>query len=200
MFRWLSVLLVFLPMMAESSPVQPPELGIQAPGAQSGTIHVDPDRPTAGKRFRGVWFTPENGIKTLVAYNAHSIWAQFDGQTVSVSGEEYVPQGQAIQAPHFRIHRLTVTDPNATGHYISAGPETERSGTLTLARGEPGSKMANETWWVFRTGGMQYQLLNPGRWTLTQGEVTLRAHDVQRSPFSAHMSGPSLWVTTLKRR
>jgi len=199
MLRQLFFAFLVLPFSACAEPTVEPFILPPPPGALEGSIQVDPPNPDGGKKFQGVWFVTADGTKKLVAYNARSIWAQFEGKAVTVTGADYIPNGQAITADHFRIDHLKVTNEQEATLYVSAGPETKMQGTMHLNRGEPGSKMANETWWVFSSGGLNYQILNPVGWRLKRPEVTLTAHRVERSPFSAHMSGPSLWVNLLER-
>ena len=168
-------------------------------GSLLGIIEVDPKDSDDGKKLQGVWLVSADGKKLLVAYNTRSLWAQFEGKTVSVTGESYTPSGQAMTADHYRIESLKVTPPEKATLYVSAGPEIKLQGTMQLVKGEPGSKMADERWWVFNSGGLTYQILNHAGWRLKKPEVTLTAHRVERSPFSAHMSGPSLWINKLER-
>ena len=198
MFRHLFFALLAVPFTACAEPPVDPFILPPPPGALTGTIQVDAPNPNGGKKFQGVWLVAKDGKKQLVAYNTRSVWAQFNNQAVTVTGESYIPSGQAITADHYRIESLTVTQPNDTTLYVSAGPETKLQGTLSLSTGEPGSKMAGSTWWVFQSGGIQYQLLNPSGLDLKASDVTLTAHRVDRSPFSAHMTGPSLWVVKLE--
>ena len=198
MFRRILLTILITPFTACAEPTVEPFVIPPPPGALEGTIQVDPPNPNGGKKFQGVWFVTSDGNKKLVAYNTRSVWAQFEGKAVSVNGADYIPNGQAITADHFRIDHLKVTNAQDATLYVSAGPETKMQGTMYLNTGEPGSKMADSTWWVFSSGGLQYQILNDGGWRLEKPEVTVTAHRVERSPFSAHMPGPSLWVTKLE--
>ena len=163
MFRWMSVLLVFLPMMAESSPVHPPELGIQAPDALSGTIHVDPDRPTAGKRFRGCsskWSQNPRGLQyTPSGHSLMDRQSLFPVRSTCRKAKRFKPHW-----PHSSSHDRTI--PMRLRTMSALGP---RPSALVPHLGARGTGR-----WPTKRGG-SFVLGNavpnpqPRRWTLTQG-------------------------------
>ena len=136
MLRYIFYLFLILSSCSESK-VDPFDL-IPSLDAQNGTIMVDPPDSKGGKEFQGVWFITTDGTKKLVSYSTRSVWAQFDGKAVTVTGESYFPQGQSIVADHFRITRLKLQKTNDAALYVSVGPETKMHGTMQLSKGEAG--------------------------------------------------------------
>ena len=175
-----------------------PELGLPpSPDATPATVRVDPE-PSGTKKFQGVWLERKGGERQVIAYNTRSIWAQFDGKEVLVTGQVYQPPGQSISAEHFRVNTLTVADPQNAGLYTGVGPSQEMTGKIEVETGTPGSKMGGETWRTFNTGSMSFQLANPSAFKQWKGTFVIQARSVNRSPFTAHMPGPTLWVESVK--
>ena len=170
----------------------PNGLDLQDPNAThvSGVIEIDPQ--PGGKKFQGVWLVQDDTSKLLLAYRPYGWLKAFEGETVRVSGERYQPEGQSIGADHFRVFEIKVSGEVASQLWISAGREVTREGTFSVQSGEPGSKMADDAWMTFSAGGLSYQLANSGDWKPGAAKVTGRP--IERSPFTAHMPGPTLWV------
>lgn len=195
MTKILSLLSLFATPAAAGPSLEPgsPQIG---PDANPATVRVDPE-PSGAKKFQGVWLERKDGGRQLIAYNTRSLWAQFDGKEVYVTGEVYQPPGQSISAEHFRVDTLTVADLQTAVLYTGAGPLREMTGVIEVETGSPGSKMGGETWRMFNSGGMSYQLANPVAFKKWKGTFTVQARDVNRSPFSAHMAGPTIWVESV---
>jgi hypothetical protein len=188
--------LLFVATSACAEPPLHPSIPVAKSDGATATVRVD---PTPGaKRFQGVWLESADGSKQLIAYNKRSVWAQFEGQTVVVTGAPYQPEGQSISADHFRVETLSLADSSAATLYTSVGPIKALTGDLTLQSGSPGSKMAGQSWWVFSSGGLSYQLANPSAVKGQAGAITVKARRIERSPFTAHMPGPLLWIESVK--
>jgi hypothetical protein len=156
-------------------------------------VEIDP-KP-GGKRFQGVWLVREGLPKLLVDYRRRSLWLAFEGKAVEVQGEPYEPEGQAIQAPHFRVHGLTLSDAEAATSWIGFGPEQELEGRFELREGEPGSKSEGVSTLVFVTSESSWEVLNPE--PAMEGTASVKARSVDRSATAAHATGPALWVRSV---
>lgn len=154
---------------------------------------VQPDDRARGKRFRGVWFTPADGEKSVVSYTAGPFWEVFHGQQVRLTGEPKIPNGQALVAPHLEVHTLELVEPTPDVPLVRAGPERTFTGQRVVVEGPDGAK------------ARQYSVLQTDdqRWLIAGGfdvlpapgtPVTVRAREVERSPFVAHITGPTLWI------
>ena len=132
MMKNLFFYLAFLPITACAEPDVDPFTLPPSPDALQGNIQVDPHNPNGGKKFQGVWLVTSDGQKKLLAYNTQSVWAQFDGKSVLVTGADYVPDGQAYSATHYRIDSLKVDAAQDEALYVSVGPKKSLKGTLTL--------------------------------------------------------------------
>ncbi len=177
------------PMLLD--PVPPPDmLTFRA------TLEID--KEPGGKRFQGVWLVREDGERWVVDYRARDHWKPFEGATVEAVGRTWSPQGQAISATHFRVHSLRVK-PDAGTAWVYLGPEQKLSGRFEIRLGQAGSKLSGESWPVFiATGGGSYQLANEVTLKDKPGKrVEVTARPVERSPFTAHMPGPTLWILSI---
>lgn len=177
------------PTAASAAPAEEAELDFTA----TLTIDAEP----GGKRFQGVWLREENGKSWLVAYRKREPWTWFEGQQVEVSGRPYSPdpRAQQILADHIHVVSLRLTEQaiEAGADPIGLGPSTEMTGTFTQHTGKAGSKIEGQTWTTFEVEGqgMPYQVRNAdGR----EGEQTIRARVVSRSPYVARMGGDEIWV------
>ncbi len=166
----------------------------------SASVAIDA-RPR-GKRFQGVWLRPEGGevSRYLVAYRASPWWRPFEGQRVDVVGSPWTPdpRTQHIMAEHFRVHSLTVADPNAqpTPRWVKMGPKKRYIGTFQRRSGDPGSKSAGDRWTVFvAEGGLSFALASPEPGADGLGtRQAISARLLTPSPFAAGRAGPAMWV------
>jgi len=161
------------------------------------TVQIDP-KP-GDKAFQGVWLAREDGERWVIAYRAEPWFQPFEGQRVRVTGERFIPEGQAIMAPHFRVDTLRrvdegKADPSASP-VIGLGPEQQLEGVFEDRVGAPGTKLEGEPYRVFTASGGESFLLShapedaqPGR------RVLIRARAVELSPYMARRGGPTLWV------
>ncbi|MBW1878903.1 MAG: hypothetical protein JRI25_12375 [Deltaproteobacteria bacterium] len=157
-------------------------------------LTVDPE--PGYKHFQGVWLEREDGDRWVIDYRARDCWTPFDGHRVRVVGEQYQPEGQAIGAIHFRVETLEVLDPMSMTSLVSVGPEKALTGRMARVSGEPGTKMEGSSYLVFTASdGTGYQLINPTAVSDHVGtQVSITARPVERSPYSTHMPGPTLWI------
>ncbi len=179
--------------------VQSPDpLGLTPPAADAFEAVVRVDEKPGGKRFQGVWLERAEGPRLLIEYRALGCWTPFAGEKVSVTGASYSPEGQSIQAAHFKVATMELVDKSKPIRFISVGPVQELTGKFGLGQGAPGSKMADSTWDVFSGGGSSYLIANPseiGKLTSQPAKVTAR--EVVRTPFSTHMGGRVLWLLSV---
>lgn len=190
------LVLVLLPALALAQPLKPtdplapPDSSL---AAFEATVAID-SKP-GGKRFQGVWLKKDDGGRLLIEYRALGCWTPFDGHRVKVTGKSYTPKGQAIMAAHFTVSTLEIVDPSKPVAFTHVGPIQTIDGQFSTAEGSVGSKMEGSTWAVFTGGGMSYQIANPARIkTAANGPAEVVARAVTRSPFTAHMPGPMLWL------
>ncbi len=170
-------------------------------GMQTFRATVEIDAKPGGKRLQAVWLVHENGERWVIDYRAREFWKPFEGTTVDAAGKVYAPQGQAIGATHFRVHSLGL-DPNtdSSAPWTWIGPESQAHGKFHLKQGAPGSKSADTSWPVFVSEeGRSYQLANAVELDGLLGvPVTIEARPIERSPFVAHMPGPTLFVMSVE--
>ncbi len=163
----------------------------------TGTLRIDAE--PGGKRFQGVWFTPDGAEEAfLIAYRAEPIWVGFEGQRVEVAGERYSPEGQAIMAPHLRVLALWPADGPGAGIHEWLGPRTKLQGRFVYDTGDPGSKSEGERWLTFQTDSGTFLTSGEvpdasaiGR----QVEVTGRRYEPSR--FITRLGGNYLWVANI---
>ena len=194
----MSVLLVFLPMMAESSPVHPPELGTGSRRAIRNHS-CGPRPPYCRKAVSRRLVPPENGSKpswlTMHTPSGHSLMDRqslFPVRSTSHKDKRFKPHTFA-----FIVSRSPI--PMRLRTISALGPRPSARVPHLGARGTGLQDGQRNVVGVLQLGNA-VPTPQPRPLDVDTGEVTLRAHDVQRSPFSAHMSGPSLWVTGLERR
>ncbi len=173
-----------------------PEPLIPAPSAESADSAESPFTATVERDDANhTWLVRQDGQRWRVDEDDGALWSAFAGRRVELSGARVDgPAGET----RFRVDRLTTSDEDAVWREL--GPARRRKGTISIAAGEPGSKMADETWPIFTpaSGGPSYQLANHVELAGLVGRpVELRARTITRSPFTAHMPGPTLWVLEL---
>ncbi|MFT3775729.1 MAG: hypothetical protein QM820_61060 [Minicystis sp.] len=154
------------------------------------------DAQPQDKKFQGVWLERGDGEKWVVAYRPEGWLRGFEGKRVSVAGERYEPQGQAIMATHFRVHTIRVLDERAVDapFFVEVGPERKMAGRFVERVGEKGTKLEGEKYTVFEADdGVAYGLANAVEATAGV-RVRVRARPVVVSPFVARRGGPSLWI------
>ncbi len=180
-------------------PLQPTDpLALKPAEGEAFEAVLRVDEKPGGKRFQGVWLERAKGPKLLIAYRALGCFTPFAGHRVAVTGEAYVPQGQAIGASHFRVRTMKLVDATKPVTFVSVGPEQALSGRFGMAQGAPGSKMADSTWPVFSAGGASFQIANPSVIADAAGKAAkVTAREVVRSPFMTHMGGRVLWLLSV---
>lgn len=182
------------PMPIEPSP--DPLARPDPAAAFEAVVRVD-EKP-GGKRFQGVWLERADGPRLLISYRADGCWTPFAGEKVRVTGAAYTPEGQAIGAEHFRVATMELVDRTKPIRFVSVGAERELTGKFGLGQGAPGSKMADSTWDVFSADGSSYQIANPSLIGELSGHpAKVKAREVVRTPFSAHMGGRVLWLVSV---
>lgn len=153
------------------------------------------DAQPGGKQFQGVWLERDDGERWVIDYRPRACWRPLEGLRVSAVGSTYMPPGQAIYATHFEVSMLQVVDPTPEAQLVAIGPEQTMTGTLQTATGSAGSKSAGSSWLVFKSdAGTSWTLYNPSALDVTTGSITLTGRMVERSPYSAHTTGPQLCV------
>jgi len=161
------------------------------------TIDVAP----GAKKFQGVWLVHGDGTRWVVDYRARQLWSWFADREVIVTGETYAPQGQAINAVHFRVETLRFAAATmGLGPYRAMGPELELAGTFARDSGTPGSKAAGSSWPVFvGDDGTRYHVVGDDTLELRSASavrVKARVLDPDMS-YTARMSGPDLWIVSI---
>jgi len=171
---------------------------VTAPSEIHATLRIDPS--PGAKRFQGVWLEYADGTRWVVDYRARELWTWFANHPVIVTGEQYAPEGQAINAVHFRIDTMRFAVPEyGRGPYLTMGPEQIVHGTLVRDSAPPGSKAAGSSWPAFvGEDGTRYLVLGEelvGR----SGPVRVRARVlVPDMSYTARTSGPDLWVVAIE--
>lgn len=160
----------------------------------------EPPPQAPGKPFIGVRLERDDGTDLVVAYGSDSLWAAFDGQRVEATGHPYVPEGQALMAPHFRIETLRVVDEGAA--LLAVGPERSMEGTFVVHTVPRGRKRAGER-------VVEFVERNGTRWNLEHSPspppldrpVQIRARRVDPNwAYAARMAGRYLWVVEVTAR
>lgn len=185
--------------------VKPPEASqperggaTQPPAADErrATVRIDP--APSHKRFQGVWLELDGGARWLIDYRTNEMWRAFEDRAVLVTGRCYEPAGQAIGATHFEVERMRFADgrrPDAP--ILALGPETRMRGVFAELAYPAGSKLAGETYLVFRDdGGVEHRPFGAERGRLRLGErVAIDARPVERNlAYTAGPGGPHLWL------
>jgi len=165
------------------------------------TATVRIDQEPGSKRLQGVYLARDDGESWVVAYRPHPWLVPFEGREVEVTGETYVPEGQALLATHFRLETLRLVDPLCGVDPIALGPITVLEGRLVARSGEPGTKSEGQGWTVLEVAGVDHELFNPSAVGEEDGaEIVVRARPVERSPVVTHRDGRWLWVLKAEAR
>ncbi len=156
------------------------------------------DAKPGGKKFQGVWLVKADGSKMVIDYRANGLWRPFENQKVAVTGMVYIPRGQAIGAKHFRVETINIVDKQSTARFIALGPRKLIEGEFGTHTIKAGAKAGGQTYTIFKSkGGTTYQVMNPDK--AEKGPVKVRARSVTRSPFTAHVGGPALWIINVTK-
>jgi len=179
------------------------------PAQSSGPAHTERverfealltiDEKPGAKKFQGVWLEREDGERFVVSYRVHPWFEGFAGHRVKVTGERYEPKGQAIMAPHFRVHTLEIAgDPKEAPmpSVLRLGAETKLRGEFEVRTVSSGAKGAGERYQVFVSdAGTTYYVtgsIEPG---LMGKQVDIVGRESEPSPFYAAMRGGRyLWL------
>jgi hypothetical protein len=173
----------------------------EAPVVDGFEAVVRVDEKPGGKKFQGVWLERADGERWVVAYRPLEWLKLFEGRTVRVTGATYEPFGQAINATHFKIATLAVTDKQGgLGPLLGVGPELTLAGRFVEAKGEAGTKSEGATWWTFvAADGAAYEIEG----TLAEiaaGAVTVVARKVEPDgSYAARRGADFLWVIEIKK-
>ncbi|HWB81604.1 MAG TPA: hypothetical protein VG755_41870 [Nannocystaceae bacterium] len=162
---------------------------------------VEIDAEPGGKKFQGVWLVRDGGTRLVISYRAEPWLREFEGQRVHAKGRHYTPQGQAINAMHFRLEHMRVLDPQAKlSTFVEVGPERTLTGVMREDVGAAGTKSEGERWHVFdsETDG-RFLLANTPDDIVLEQRIAVRARSIVYSPFVAHRGGPTLWVLDVDR-
>jgi len=157
---------------------------------------VEIDAKPGGKKFQGVWLVTKDGQRQVISYRPHGWWRAFEGRRVEATGEPYAPRGQAIAAQHFRVDKLRIVTPTPEDSLVSVSGELELHGAFKTHTWPAGTKLEGETMTVFAADdGTRYWLHHlPSPAPPLDSRVTVRAHQVEPSPFAARAGGRYLWV------
>jgi len=111
----------------------------------------------------------------------------------------YSPEGQAIAATHFEVVSLRPLDTTVPID-VALGEEKARSGRFVIYTWPEGTKLEGESATQFvADGGATYWLAaRPGNLPPIGTTVTIRAREVEPSPFVSRPGGPYLWVVAFE--
>ncbi len=173
----------------------------QEPVADSFEATVEIDAQPGGKKEQCVRLVRDDGERWIVAYRPEPWLQPFARKRVRVTGERYTPQGQAIMAPHYRLRTIELLESQrmrSDALLARAGEEQTLTGVFSEKVGEPGTKLAGEPYTVFTTAdGRTYLLANTPDSPRPGQSQTIRAREVEYSPYVARRSGPTLWVLAI---
>lgn len=157
------------------------------------TLRIDDE--AGHKGFQGVWLERAGGERLLIAYRPHGYWKPFAGHEVKVTGQRYVPAGEAVMAEHFRVHTLSI-DPKKMTDLVRVETERVFEGKVEERTMEPGTKLAGETLTFFvATDGTSYSFVHRLDEMPPVGKsVRVRARVVEPTPFITRLGGPYLWL------
>jgi len=145
--------------------------------------------------FEGVHLDEPDGTKWIVAYEQDPLWRAFDGQIVAAKGAPYEPVSHAVPAKHFRVESWQLADPKTASVYVSVGPIVELSGTIAVTKRPAGSKLEGEDAVTFHaTDGRTFVVVNLPPSVTGDAVVTVRAREIEWSPYAAHVGGDPLWI------
>jgi hypothetical protein len=168
------------------------------------TLHVTPvapaPRPEASNRVtvigvirveqRKVWLERRDGPRLVLSDAPDEILANFDGRTVTLTGERYVPKDQPRGEEHLRP--LTWRDDKAAwgGEVIEVGEERTLRGRFVDREHTTRFATGADLWRIHR-------FENPYG---PDVEVEIRARPVTVTPDSNRAdAGPKLWVTSVTK-
>jgi hypothetical protein len=162
---------------------------------------VEIDEKPGGKKFQGVWLVQDGGERWVISYRAEPWLREFEGLRVHARGERYTPEGQAINATHFRLAEMRVIDPQARlSLFVEVGPERTLTGVIREEVGAPGTKSEGERWHVLDSeSDGRFMLVNTPEGIVLEQRIAVRARSIVFSPFVAHRGGPALWVLDVDR-
>jgi len=161
---------------------------------------VEIDAEPGGKRFQGVWLVQPGGTRWVISYRAEPWLREFEGQKVHARGRRWTPEGQAIDATHFRLEDMRVVDPSLGATFVEVGPERTLHGKIRVDIGAAGTKSEGERWHVLdsETEG-SFMLANTPDDLVLDARIGVRARNIVHSPFVAHRGGPMVWVLDVDR-
>lgn len=163
------------------------------------TLRIDP--APGPKKFQGVWLVHTDSTRWVVDYRARQLWTWFADRDVVATGETYTPEGQAINAVHFRIDTLRFATPRmGHGPYLTMGPMLVRPGRFDTESAPPGSKAAGSSWPVFiGDDGRHYNVVGDDKLELpSSGAVHVKARELEPDmSYVARTNGPDLWIVSI---
>lgn len=183
--------------VSEPVRVQPTPLRVTAVPAGEGIEGVVRIEARSGrKQFQGVWLERPDGERLVLAYRAYDWLKSLEGRAVRMTGETYVPSGQAIMATHYRVDTVWVLADASAVPILGFGPQTTQTGTLVK---QAGPASAGEPLLTFlTTDGTEY-LVEGAPAELAEGVPTqVQARAVAPSmQYTARRGGDWLWVLEL---
>lgn len=161
------------------------------------------DEQPGYKKLQGVWLERDDGERWIAAYRKDPWFEVFDGHRVTVTGERYEPEGQAIQAPHFKVHTLEVVgghEATPTPEVLSLGPEMDLTGALEIRTVPDGAKLAGDQYPVFVTeDGATYYVPHAMKNQPMGQSIHIVAREYERNPrWAAMRGGRYLWVVRVR--
>lgn len=151
------------------------------------------------KRFQGVWLERPDGERLVLAYRAYDWLKSLEGRAVRMTGETYVPKGQAVMATHYRVDTVWVLADASAVPILGFGPQTTLTGTLVKKTGPAGPASAGEPFLTFLTADGTEYLVEGAPAELAEGVPTqVQARAVAPSmQYTARRGGDWLWVLEL---
>ncbi len=163
-----------------------------------GVLRVPaPDGDGEGKRkvFSGVLVEADGGPTWVASYESNALWKAFDGRRVEITGERYVPQDQALVAPHVRVKSLSLERSDPAAEFTRIEEETMIEGQLIEWTWPMGTKLAGEKMIRFTSAqGREFFIASKKPDVPIGKPCTVRARIVDPSPYNARPDGEWLWI------
>lgn len=162
----------------------------------SGTVRAVEEAPRGrGKRFIGVQLEADDGKRWVLCYGHDEVLESFDGKRVAVEGRSYVPQHQALVAPHVEVTRVAADRADTSLSHVSAGELVALEGAFEERVMPEGTKLAGEHILYFVAhDGRRFLALTRRPWPALGAPTKAHVRTVEASPFTAHLGGPTVWV------
>jgi hypothetical protein len=185
---------------SETNPVTAPTKPIATTPARRATVRIDAQ--PGGKKFQGVWLEFSADQRWVVDYRPRELWKPFENREVLVTGECYVPFGQALMATHFRVdHMKFVTPERGRGPLLELHAEQMLRGSFVTHQFPEGSKRADSPALTFRADdGTEYFLAGASQELPAAGTVArIKAREVTPDmSWMAQPGGRKLWILDVR--